>query len=42
MSFNFSRKFAFPPEFYIKEDLLEEKPVLKILGVMIQNDLKWE
>ena len=27
---------------YIKEDLLEEKPVLKILGVMIQNDLKWE
>ena len=42
MSFNFSKKHAFPPEFHVGTDVLEVKPVLKILGVMLQNDLKWD
>ena len=41
MSFNFSRKHAFPPEFHVGTEMLEVKPVIKILGVMLQNDLKW-
>ena len=42
MSFNFSRGYAFPPEFYAEKEILEVKPVLKILGVMIQSNLKWD
>ena len=42
MSFNFSKKHAFPPEFHVGTEVLEVKPVLKILGVMLQNDLKWD
>ena len=42
MSFNFSRKRAFPPEFFVGTEILEVKSALKVLGVMIQNNLKWD
>ena len=41
MNFNFSKKYAFPPEFKLGNSNLEVKEVLKVLGVMIQQDLKW-
>ena len=42
MTFNFSRKHAFPAEFQLGDSsYLEVKEVLKVLGVMIQQDLKW-
>jgi hypothetical protein len=42
MLFNNSRKHAFPPEFKMGGDeLLEVKNELKILGVIVQNDLRW-
>ena len=42
MSFNFSRKHAFPPEFFVGTEILEVKSALEVLGVMIQNNLKWD
>jgi len=42
MTFNNSRKFAFPSEFFLgNTEVLQEKKTLKILGVMVQSDLKW-
>jgi hypothetical protein len=42
MIFNNSRKYAFPPEFTMDgSELIEVKNVLKILGVMVQDDLRW-
>jgi hypothetical protein len=42
MIFNNSRKYAFPPEFTMGgTDLLEVKNELKILGVIVQDDLRW-
>ena len=39
---NPSKTITFPPEFSIgPSGILEVKPVLKILGIQIQNDLKW-
>ena len=41
--FNSSRKHAFSPEFTIvPSETLQVKPVLKILGIQIQEDLKWD
>ena len=42
MLFNFSREFAFPPEFFVGGKVLDVKSEMKILGVMIQNNLKWD
>jgi len=43
MSFNNSRKHAFPPEFKLEgNELLTVRSELKILGIMVQNDLKWD
>ena len=43
MTFNNSRKFIFPSEFSLgNADILQEKTTMKLLGVMIQNDLRWE
>ena len=40
---NNSKKFLFPPEFTIGEsEILSVKREMKILGVMLQDDLKWE
>ena len=40
--FNPSRKFTFPPEFTIgNKTILQVEPVLRILGVQIQQNLKW-
>ena len=42
MLFNPSKKHVFPAEFTIgPSEILQVKPVLKILGIQIQNDLKW-
>ena len=46
MLVNFSRKYAFPPEFQLgqnlnKSEYLTVKSSLKILGVVVQNDLRW-
>ena len=42
MTFNNSRKYAFPPEFHLgSSKLLEVKTTTKVLGVMVQNDLRW-
>ena len=43
MVFNQSKKYAFPPEFKLEgNELLTVRSELKILGIMVQNDLKWE
>ena len=43
MMFSRSRKFDFPPEFTIDgSDILEVKKSHKILGIIVQDDLKWE
>ena len=43
MMFSRSRKFDFPPEFSIQESgILEVKNSHKILGIIVQDDLKWE
>ena len=42
MMCNPSKKYDFPPEFTVgPSSRLEVKPSLKILGVMVQQDLKW-
>ena len=47
MLVNFSRKYAFPPEFQLglndntSEEYLSVKSSLRILGVEVQNDLRW-
>ena len=47
MLFNFSRKYAFPPEFFLgqnessSEEYLKVKNTHKILGIFVQNDLRW-
>ena len=42
MVFNTTRKYAFPPEFRLGDsDILQTRTEHKILGVKIQNDLKW-
>ena len=47
MLFNFSKKYAFPPEFLLgqnespPEEYLKVKNCHKILGLFIQNDLRW-
>ena len=43
MQFSRSRKYDFAMDFTIGDsDLLEEKSTLKILGVQIQSDLRWD
>ena len=42
MMCNPSRKYDFPPEFKIGPNSLEVRSSLKILGVMVQNDLRWD
>ena len=43
MLFTRSRTYAFPPEFSIGEvNVLEVKKTLKILGVLVQDDLRWQ
>ena len=44
--FNFSKKYAFPPEFLLQnntspEQYLNVQNVHKILGLFVQNDLRW-
>ena len=42
MVFNTSKKYAFPADLTIgSSEKLQVKPVLKILGIQIQEDLKW-
>ena len=42
MVFNATRIHAFPPEFTLGEsEILQTKTEHKILGLKIQNDLKW-
>ena len=42
MVFNTSKKYAFPADFTIgSSEILQVKLVLKILGIQIQEDLKW-
>ena len=42
MTFNSSRKYAFPSEFTLgSSKILQEKSTMKILGVMVQDDLRW-
>ena len=38
---NPSKKYDFPPEFTIGQKMLEVKSSLKILGITIQDDLRW-
>ena len=43
MMFSQSRKFDFPPEFTIGGSIfLEGKQTLKIVGVHVQSDLRWD
>ena len=43
MVFNNSKKYAFAPDFHLGDsETLETYCELKVLGVMIQNDLKWD
>ena len=43
MKFSRSRKFDFPAEITIGgSDILEVKKVHRILGIMVQDDLKWQ
>ena len=43
MQFSRSRKFDFPLDFTIgNSDILAEKKTLKILGIQIQSNLKWD
>ena len=41
MLFNASRKYSFPPEFSLGQESLAVKSVHKILGLFVQNDLRW-
>ena len=42
MLFSRSRSYAFPPEFRIgNSEILNVKKTLRILGVLIQDDLKF-
>ena len=42
MYFNNSRSLGFPPEFYLGNSAeLEIKSTTKVLGIMIQDDLRW-
>ena len=40
--FNYTNKFQFNTRLYISNTLLESVDTTKLLGVKIQNDLKWE
>ena len=43
MVFNRSKNYSFPPEFSLQgTEILEVKRKHKILGIIIQDDLKWE
>ena len=43
MVFNFSKKYAFPPNLSVGNSYsINEVPVMKLLGIKIQNDLKWQ
>ena len=43
MQFNRSKKYDFPPEFTIGgSEVLEVKSELRILGVIVQNTLRWD
>ena len=42
MKFNFSKKHDFPLEVYMGQEVLEEVTEMKILGVIISSDLKWQ
>ena len=42
MKFNFSKKHDFPLEITMGQDTLEEVNQLKLLGVIITSDLKWQ
>ena len=42
MMCNLSKKYDFPPEFKIGPNSLEVRSSLKILGVVVQNDLRWD
>ena len=42
MNFSRSKKYAFPPEFSIgSTQVLEVKKVQRILGIQVQDDLRW-
>ena len=41
MLFNQSRKYAFPPEFTLGQDRLSVQKVHKVLGLLVQDDLRW-
>ena len=41
MIFNTARKYDFTPTLNISEDLLEVSEEIKLLGVKITDDLKW-
>ena len=43
MQFSRSRKYDFAMDFKIGEsDIIEEKTTMKILGIQVQSDLRWE
>ena len=43
MLFNYPRKWAFPPEvFFSNGSMLQVVDKVKLVGIMITNDLKWE
>ena len=42
MLFNMSHRYTFPPELFVSQDkVLEVVSSLKLLGVIISSDLKW-
>ena len=42
MKFNFSRKHDFPLEVAKDGEILEEVSEMKLLGVIVSSDLKWQ
>ena len=42
MKFNFSKKHDFPLEIMMGQDILQEVNQMKLLGVIISTDLKWQ
>ena len=43
MTFNFSKKYAFPPDINLgNSDIIKEVTHSKILGLLVQNNLKWD
>ena len=42
MKFNFSRKFDFPLEVQLNHEKLQEVDEMRLLGVIVSSDLKWQ